>query len=242
MNLRHPLAITALGLAGVVLAAVPAGAHVSPSETSAPAGSYLKFELRVPHGCGDTGNTTKVEVQIPDGIFSVTPQVVAGWTITKNLEALEEPVADGHGGEYTERVDTVVWEGGPLANDQLEEFGMSVKLPDTVGETIHFPTVQTCDDGETAEWIQIAAEGEDEPDSPAPAIALTEASGDGHSGGDSHGGDAAEEDLEATPASTTGSASDGHDGTDPLAVAGLVAGLLGLGAGGLALARSRQSA
>ena len=166
--------ITAASLAGAGLLGLtgPAGAHVTPSETTAPAGSYLKFDLRVPHGCGEAGNTAIVEVQIPDGITSVTPQVVTGWTIERTIETLNPPIDDGHGGQITERTAVVTWTGGPLAHDQLEEFGLSVKLPDTADETIYFPTIQTCDDGTTAEWIQIPEEGGEEPEMPAPAIAL----------------------------------------------------------------------
>ena len=222
----------------MVLLAAPATAHVNPSVTEAPAGSYLKFELIVPHGCGEDGNTTKVEVEIPDGIYTVTAQVVPGWTITKTTEELPEPVDDGFGGEYTERDAVVAWDGGPLAHDQLEEFGMSVKLPDSPGETILFPVIQTCDNGETAEWIQPTVEGEEEPERPAPAIALTEATGDGHGGGDEEdeatGEAAASEEVTAV-------SSPSDDDDDGLAIAALVAGLLGAGLGGAAFVRTRKS-
>lgn len=245
MNVRHPRTAGALGLAGLVLLAGPAAAHVTPSEREAPAGSYLKFDLRVPHGCGEDGNTAKVEVQIPEGIFTATAQVVPGWTITKTTEELAEPVDDGFGGEYTERQAVVTWEGGPLAHDQLEEFGLSVKLPDTPGETILFPTIQTCDNGETAEWIEPTVEGEEEPESPAPAITLTESTGGGHGGGEEEEPAEAEAEAEAEEASTeamtpVSSPSDDDDGNG-LAVAGLVAGLLGLGLGGTAFLRTRKT-
>jgi uncharacterized protein YcnI len=212
-------------------------AHVSPSETSAPAGSYLKFELRVPHGCGEEGNTTKVEVQIPGGITSVTPQVVAGWTIDTTIEQLETPLDDGHGGQITERTAVVTWTGGPLDHHQLEEFGLSVKLPDTPGETIYFPTIQTCDDSTTGEWIQIAETDGEEPEKPAPAIALTAASGDDHGSTDDEGEDGEETAIDAETAAST---SDSED-SDGLAIAALVVGGLGLLAGGAALIRGRSA-
>ena len=227
MKVRHRLTAGTVGLAGVLALATPAGAHVSPSETEAPAGTYLKFELRVGHGCGEA-STTRMEVQIPEGIYAATPQVVPGWTITETQETLPEPVPDGHGGEYTERDAVITWEGGPLEHGQLEEFGLSVKLPDTPGETLYFPTIQSCDNGESNDWIEIPAEGEDEPESPAPAIVLTDAEAD-----------------DATPVTETVAATSpadaGDDGTDGMAVAGLVAGLAGLGLGGVALARTRRA-
>jgi uncharacterized protein YcnI len=233
----HPLLRTgALTAVGVLALAAPAAAHVSPSATSAPAGSYLKLDLRVPHGCGETGNTTTVEVQIAEGITSVTPQVVPGWTIERTIEQLDPPLDDGHGGEITERTAVVTWTGGPLAHDQLEEFGLSVKLPDAPGTTITFPTIQTCDDGTTSEWIQVAEEGEEEPERPAPAVELTAAEGDA-----AVEGAETEADLADVTAASAGSTDD-DDGDSALgvAIAGLGLGAAGLVAGGLALARTRR--
>ena len=215
MPTRRTLTTAGLAAAGLLALAAPAAAHVTPSETSAPAGSYLKFELRVPHGCGETGNTAKVEVQIPEGITSVTPQVVPGWTIERALEQLDPPLDDGHGGQITERTSVVTWTGGPLAHDQLDEFGLSVKLPDEPG-TILFPTIQTCDDGTTAAWIETTPPGGEEPEKPAPAIEVTE------------------------EASATEDDDDDDGSTQGLAVAGIALGGTGLAMGGAALRRTRS--
>ncbi len=243
MHARHVLGATAIAAAGLLALAGPAAGHINPSVTSAPAGSSLKFELRVGHGCGESGNTTKLEVQIPESITSVTPQVVPGWTIDTTIVQLEEPITGSHGEGITERTSLVTWTGGPLDHHQLEEFGLSVRLPDTPGETIHFPTIQSCDDGTSNEWIQIAEEGAEEPDSPAPAIALTAATDDGH-GEDGDAGDAeehAEEDEPSTVGTEVAAEDDGGEGGDGLALAGLIAGALGLIAGGTALLRSRTA-
>jgi hypothetical protein len=40
--------------------------------------------------------------------------------------------------------------------------------------------LQECEEGST-DWAEIAAEGEPEPEHPAPVIELTESTGDGHS-------------------------------------------------------------
>ncbi|HJR26665.1 MAG TPA: YcnI family protein [Acidimicrobiales bacterium] len=223
MSIRSTLTVAGLSAAGLLALAAPAAAHVGPSETSAPAGSYLKFELRVPHGCGETGNTTRVEVQVPDGITSVTPQVVPGWTIERTTEQLDPPLDDGHGGQIAERTSVVTWTGGPLAHDQLEEFGLSVKLPEEPG-TILFPTIQTCDDGTTAEWIEVPPPGGEEPEKPAPAIEVTVAA----------------EDLdEAEPASATDDDDDDDGSSRGLAIAGIALGAAGLATGGAALRRAR---
>jgi uncharacterized protein YcnI len=230
--------VTAASLAGVGLLGLTgtASAHISPSPDTAPAGSYFKFDLQVPHGCGDAG-TSKLEVQIPEGITSVTPQVVAGWTIARTTEPVSPPIDDGEGGQITERTALVTWTGGPLAHDQLEEFGLSVKLPDTPGETLAFPVIQTCEDGSATDWIQRTEPGGEEPEHPAPTITLTEPTGDGH--GDTEGEEAPDDSEE--PADVSADDDDGDDATG-IAVAGVVLGVLGIGVGGIALARGRRSA
>ncbi len=233
MSTRRTLTTAGLAAVGLLALAGPAAAHVTPSETSAPAGSYLKFDLRVPHGCEDAG-TTKLEVQIPEGITSVTPQVVTGWTIERTIEQLPEPLDDGNGGQITERTSVITWTGGPLAHDQLEEFGLSVKLPDEPDTTLTFPTIQTCEDGSSTAWIEATPPGGEEPEHPAPAIALTAAAGDEH-------GD------DAGTATTMGEddATEDEDNADDssaraLAVTGIGLGAAGLALGGGALRRARS--
>jgi uncharacterized protein YcnI len=61
------------------------------------------------------------------------------------------------------------------------ELGVSIP-EDAVGQTIYFPTIQTCEDGEAA-WIEIPAEGQDgeELELPAPGVAVV-APGEGSDG------------------------------------------------------------
>lgn len=93
-----------------------------------------------------------------------------------------------------------------------------MKLPPGEGETLHFPTVQRCEKGETA-WIEIPAEGEsaDELESPAPQVTLTAATEE--------------------PETATEPPDDDGDG---MAIAALVVGGLGLAIGGASLLRSRN--
>ena len=231
MSLRRTLTTAGLATAGLVAFAGSAAAHITPSADRAPAGSYLTFELRVPHGCGD-GNTNKLEVQIPDGITSVTPEAVPGWTVERTIEPLDPPLDDGEGGQITERTSVITWTGGPLAHDQLQRFGLSVKLPDDPG-TILFPTIQTCDNGESTSWIEATPAGGEEPEHPAPAIEVTAATGDGHDGD----GDAA-----AAPSAVDDDGDDEDDGaTTALAVTGIGVGAVGIVLGGSALRRARSS-
>ncbi len=217
--MRKSLVVAGAVLALVVVGAVPAAAHVSPTIEEAPAGGFAAFGLRVPHGCegqSPQADTERVEVQIPDGIESVTPQQLPGWEAT---------VDDGAGGL------TVTWAGGPLAHDQFVEFGLSLQMPDTPGETARFPVIQTCVSGEEVAWVEEAVEGEEEPEHPAPAIAITEAGGDGHGGG-------TEDETAAAPVAE---GDDDDGGSDALAVVALVVGALGLLAGGYALVTVRRA-
>jgi uncharacterized protein YcnI len=218
--------LTALAAAAlVVLIAAPALAHVTVSPGAAPADSFATLTFQVPHGC-EGSSTTSLAIQIPAGVVSVKPQPKPGWEITIEEGTLPEPV-DYFGETITEGVLSVTWTGGPLEDRFMDLFGLSVKLPAGEGETLYFPAVQTCEEGETA-WIQIPAEGqtEDELEEPAPALVLTAGGGDGSEGEEGDG-------------MTSGEGADDAS-TVPMATAALVAGGLGLISGGAALVMARR--
>ena len=84
----------------------------------------------------------------------------------------------------TERTASVVYTANtPLPDGQRDAFELSFQVPDAEGEVLAFPTIQTCEKGETA-WTQIPAEGqaEDDLESPAPSFTILAASGEGHHG------------------------------------------------------------
>ena len=104
----------------------------------------------------------------------------------------------------------------PLPDGQRDTFELSLQIPeDAAGRTLAFPTIQTCEEGSTA-WTEVAADGQSEDDleHPAPAFVVT-------------------------GATSAGAADEDDDSVDLLAVAGLVAGLLGLAIGATALSRTR---
>ncbi|SDF31235.1 Uncharacterized protein YcnI [Cellulosimicrobium cellulans] len=219
----------------VVAGAAAASAHVTVTPDTTEAGSYALLTFGVPHGCGDSP-TTKVSVQVPEQVVTVTPTVNPGWDVEKVMEDLAEPVDDGHGGQYTERVAEVVYTAKtPLPDGYRDAFVLSLKLPDAAGETLVFPTVQECAEGESA-WVQVPADGEDgeELDLPAPLFELTAATG-----GDAHGTQDAAADATAEPVAADGEATEAAASTSSgpapavtwtalvLAAAGLVLGLLG---------------
>ena len=104
----HLRAASGLAAAMVLLGAAPAAAHVSVSPSTAEAGATTVLQLGVNHGCGESA-TTALEVKVPGGVNSVTPTRTPFWEISSTVVQLDEPVADGHGNELTERVDTVVF-------------------------------------------------------------------------------------------------------------------------------------
>ncbi|MTB86910.1 YcnI family protein [Aeromicrobium senzhongii] len=224
---QHAARTAALALGSSALVAVAAGAasaHVSVTPSSTAAGSYAVLTFSVGHGCG-TSPTTKLAVQVPEEVLSVTPTVNPNWTVEKKMAKLESPSSDGHGAEQSERVAEVVYTAKtPLADGMRDTISLQLPLPEKEGEKLVFPVIQTCEEGETA-WTQTYEEGEDEPESPAPFVVTTEAEGDGHG----HGAAKAED--EPAEAGT---------GSDALGWSGVVLGALGLVAGGAALARTRS--
>lgn len=232
-RLGAPTAALALALA----VAGPASAHVTVTATDTAAGAYTVLTVSVPHGC-DGSPTTKIAVAMPEGVYSVTPTRNPLYDVEKVTEKLDQPVEDAHGNEITERVSQVVYTARtPLPDGERDAFELSLQLPeDAAGETLAFPAIQTCEQGETA-WTEEAAEGAEEPEHPAPTITVTDAEED-----DAHG--AASETattVETEPAAAEPADDDEGSGT-ALGVAGLVAGLLGLAAGVAALVTSRRKA
>ena len=217
----------ALGLGPTMLVAGAASAHVTVTPSTTASGAYSVLTFSNGHGC-DGSPTTRISISIPDGIFAVTPTRHADYTIEKVMEALDEPVDDGHGGEYTERGAAVVYTATtPLPDGYRDAFELQLKLPEgEAGDQLAFPTIQTCETGATA-WIDESVEGEPEPDAPAPAFTLTAAADDGHGGGST---------TDSTPAAAD--ASESGSGTGPVGWIALALGAGGLLLGGAAFVRS----
>jgi uncharacterized protein len=208
MNLK----IVSLAAAVTALVAVPAAwAHVTVNPNTAAAGSFARFDLRVPNEEADA-DTTKISVQLPEGLNFTSFQPKAGWTRTVTKVKLANPVQSDDG-PVTERIATVTWSGGKIAPGEFDEFGFTAQVPDKEGEELVFPTVQTYSDGHVARWI-----GSEDADEPAPHVTLTAAAADHHGGS----------------TATAASSDDSHEDNDRANVA-LVLGAVGLVAGIAAL-------
>lgn len=191
------LALT-LGVADVAMAHV----RVIPSSTTP--GSYTVLTFNVPVE-SDTANTTAITVNLPTTTpftyVSVLP--APGWTAKVITEKLANPVKDDDGNIITKAPIKVEWtatEGG-LRPGQFGQFTIQAgPLPKS--GTVYLPTQQKYSDGTTSNWVQ-QAQGNAEPEFPAPNFAVTAAAA-------------------ATPAAT-------DSGTNPWALAGRGAGIALLG-------------
>ena len=208
-----------------------ASAHVSIPEPGEK-GGFSIVTFSVPNERDDTGTVT-FEVQLPPDspLGSVRPQPKPGWTVSTTTRTLDEPI-ELFGEEVTEVVDTVTWTGGVIGPGQFDTFSLSVgQLPDDV-DALEFPAIQTYSDGEEVAWIEVTPEGREEPEHPAPVLALVDAGG---SGGDDAG--SSDDDEQAADAAST---SDSDDGTDGVAVAALVVAIIAALLGGAALLRGNR--
>ena len=169
----NPLFRGMLVAAALGAATASAQAHASLETRQAPADSYYKAVVKVPHGC-EGSPTLTVKVSLPAGTSSVKPMPKPGWELKIIKTRLDKPFREAHGREITERVSEVHWSGGRLLDEHYDEFVIQVKLPDTPGETLYFPTVQECEKG-VHRWIEIPAPGKTRGDykEPAPHVTLT---------------------------------------------------------------------
>ena len=162
-------------MAALLLAAVasPAFAHVTLDPPQAPAGSYVRTAFRVPHGCSGAA-TERLTLRLPEDVFSARPMPKPGWRLTITRRTLDEPAPNGHGGQHSEVVSEITWEGGPLPDDQYEEFVVMVQAPAVAGLRVYFPVTQSCTGGATAAWAEVpdAAHPADSLRLPAPSLLL----------------------------------------------------------------------
>ncbi|MDQ4055172.1 MAG: YcnI family protein [Actinomycetota bacterium] len=221
-------AATSAALLLTAVAAAPASAHVTITPSDTTAGAYTVLTVSVGHGC-EGSPTTALDIQIPEQILSVTPTVLPGWEVEKKMVQLDQPVDDAHGTTVTERVGQVVYTADrPLPDGYRAAMELSLQLPDAAGDTLTFPVVQRCAEGETA-WTETAAEGQDpeQLERPAPTVTITDA-------------EAAEAAPASSPTTTTRTVEVESDTNVALGLAGLGAGLIGIVLALVAITRSRR--
>jgi uncharacterized protein YcnI len=157
-----------LALLASLIAAGSAQAHVVLSVPEAPSGSYYVGAFRVGHGCSGSA-TTAIRFEVPVETPNAKPQPKPGWTLSIERERLPQPVKGEGGAMTSERVKAITWRGR-LPDEQFDEFGVRLQLPDRDG-ALALPVVQTCEKGE-ARWVDPAGEH------PAPKLTLTKKNAD----------------------------------------------------------------
>jgi uncharacterized protein YcnI len=241
IHVKHRLVtrMAAVAAAAVVVAAPMAAAHVTVNPGEATKGGYAALTFRVPTE-RDDANTTRVEVNFPTDtpIASVRVQPKPGWEYRIQRTRLDEPI-DNHGEEISEVVSKVTWTGGQIGPTEFDEFGVSVGPLPTDVDQILFPAIQTYDSGEVVRWIDApAADGEEEPENPAPALTLVDEEDEGAAAtsGSSGSGDQA-----AGVTVENAATQDDVDGASTMGIVGIVVGVIGLLVGGFALVRTRRA-
>ena len=209
--------ITAVVVAVVaaLLAAQAASAHVTVNPNEWEAGGFARFAVRVPNE-RDDADTIEVTLRFPQSIISASFQPMPGWERSIEMEPLDEPIED-EGEQITEHIASVTWTGGRIRPGEFEEFGVSFRVPETPGEDLVVPALQTYSNGEVVRWV-----GPPDSEAPAPIVTVTEPAGED---GDQ---------PTASPAPTA--ASDEAEDDDGLATVALIVGIAGLLAGLAALA------
>jgi uncharacterized protein YcnI len=144
--------------------AAPASAHVHADADNPAPGSYSVVTFRVPNESEKGALTTQLSVALPN-VASASTEVMPGWTAKLDRDAAAGTVR------------SITWTAAPgvgIPPDQFALFRISVKLPDT--PSISLPATQTYSDGTVVKWDQPTPPGGEEPEHPAPEIALTSAS------------------------------------------------------------------
>ncbi|SDO12970.1 uncharacterized protein SAMN04487981_108360 [Streptomyces sp. cf386] len=238
MKASRIVATGALTGTAVLALSVPAFAHVSVQpEGTAAKGGYAVVDFKVPNE-RDDASTTKLEVNFPTDhpLASVMPEAVPGWTAKVTKSTLDKPL-EMHGKKITEAVTKVTWtaDGKGIQPGFFQKFPVSVgTLPEDTDELV-FKAIQTYSNKEVVRWIEVPQEGQDEPENPAPVLALSAAE-DGHHGASSSDQASDSDDAEAAAAKTE--AAEPADSSDTtarvLGVVGIVVGALGVAYGVLA--------
>jgi uncharacterized protein YcnI len=159
-----------IAFAAASLVAAPAAfAHVTVNPTEAKADTSERFAIRVPNE-EENADTTKLVVQLPENFLFASFATKPGWTRTETTAKLAKPVTVGDD-TVSDRIATVTWSGGKIASGEFDEFGMTGRVPNTPGQVLVFPAVQTYSNGKVVRWI-----GSADADEPAPRVTISAAS------------------------------------------------------------------
>lgn len=245
-SLTRASVVASAASAVLLVSVVPAFAHVSVSpEGAAAKGGYATVNFKVPNE-RDNASTTKLEVSFPAGqpLASVMTEPVPGWKAKVTKTKLDKPL-EIHGKKIDEAVSKVTWtaDGKGIEPGTFQKFPLSLgQLPEDADQMV-FKALQTYSNKEVVRWIEPQHKGQEEPDFPAPALALSDA--------DDHHGAASDDDADDAKAA---GAEDGENGEESasdsdssdttarvLGIVGIVVGAAGVAFGVLAGRRRATS-
>ncbi|MGC0330903.1 uncharacterized protein YcnI [Streptomyces sp. SAI-170] len=249
MKVSRVAAAAAVAGTAVLALSSPALAHVSVQpEGTAAKGGYAVVDFKVPNE-RDNASTTKVEVNFPaeHPLSSVMPEPINGWDIKITKAKLDKPL-EVHGRQITEAVTKVTWtaKSGGIKPGFFQKFPVNIgALPEDADELV-FKAIQTYSNNEVVRWIEVQ-EGAEEPENPAPVLALSAAEEEGHHGSGSATAEPSDEpsgDADHAAAQTSATEEASGDSSDTtarvLGVVGIVVGAAGVAYG--VLAGRRRSA
>ncbi|MBZ3907673.1 MULTISPECIES: YcnI family copper-binding membrane protein [Streptomyces] len=244
MKVSRIAAVGALAGSAVLVLSGPAFAHVSvAAEGTAAKGGYATVNFKVPNE-RDDATTTKLEVNFPTDhpLASAQPEAIPGWEIKVTKAKLDKPV-ELHGEQIDEAVSKITWtaDGAGIKAGFFQKFPVSIgQLPENTDELV-FKAIQTYSNKEVVRWIEVPKDGEEEPDNPAPVLALSAASDDHHGSSASAASDESKDakddakNAEAASNETTAAPADSSDTTARvLGIVGIVVGAAGVAYGVLA--------
>lgn len=136
-------ALFALWLCAGLITAAPAFAHVGVETDNARPGAEATVTVHVPNE-SESADTTKVEVQLPEGFAFVRAKSQRGWKVS----------AQGN---------VVTIAGGTIAPGDDRDFALVVRNATEPGEYT-FPAIQTYSNGERVRWIGAAGTDKPAPD------------------------------------------------------------------------------
>ncbi|BBY58272.1 YcnI family copper-binding membrane protein [Mycolicibacterium sarraceniae] len=158
---RRATALTAALIVGSWSTAATAGAHVHIDSDHPVRGDYALVTFQVPNESENGSATTKVMISLPN-VAAVSTDVMPGWSAVLDRDAGT--------GAYRSVTFTATPNAG-IGVGQFELFPISIKLPDADSAT--FPVVQSYADGTVVNWDQPPLPNGEEPEHPAPVLALT---------------------------------------------------------------------
>ncbi|MDQ1037410.1 uncharacterized protein YcnI [Streptomyces sp. V3I8] len=244
MKVSRIAATGAVAASAVLVLSGPAFAHVSVQpEGTAAKGGYATVNFKVPNE-RDNASTTKLEINFPADhpLASVMPQPVDGWDVKVTESKLDKPL-ELHGEKINKAVTKVTWtaDGKGIEPGYFQKFPLSIgALPEDTDELV-FKAIQTYSNKEVVRWIETQEDGEEEPETPAPVLALSAATDDHH--GAAASDDDADADADAEKSDDTKAAADTTEAADTdssdttarvLGVVGIVVGVAGVAFGVLA--------